>query len=301
VTNAETTARRVLEWAAQPPDPAGGALPSGSLRSAAALAAPTAATITALAALVRRTGARIGTGSPAFGDRSPAGPGAILLAAAIGGRAQAAPARLLAEAVRPPRLGATGWADALARHAVLQPALSQLTPDDGSAESLVELLLRCSPLTAVLHRPPAVALAEGATANEVAAVTSLLTRPRGVDVLQATLSRFSADPAVLAWRTELLTRLGVDRPVFVLDTYLTARLRHGPEWDEALARARRAFSLVSGPDELCIATARYWLPLSRLCRSHPVLLRERPLMTGYQEALRLVEGRHRRSIAGAAA
>jgi len=303
--NADTTARRVLEWAAAP-DAA--PLPSGPLRSAAALAQPTGATVAALTALVHRAGAIAGAGHPPFGDPSAVGPGAILLAAAIGGREQPGPAVLLAEAVRPPRIGSGGWADALARHAVVGQAFPLLptrpqestTATDELAEPLAETLLRCSPLTALLHRPPAAAIASGATATEVATARRLLTRPHGVDVLQAALSEFDIDPQVLAWRAELLTRLAVEDPVFVVDTYLVARLRHGPWWDAAVAAARRAFSGFGGPDPVSMATLRFWLPLSRLLRSHPALIRERPLMDGHQEALRLVEGRHRLSIAGAA-
>jgi hypothetical protein len=311
--NAETTARRVLEWAANP-DAA--ALPSGPLRSATALGDPAAATVAALTELVRRHAARAGAGNPPFGDRSAIGPGAILLAAAIGGRGQPDLARLLAEAVRPPRVGSTGWADALARHAVLAPAFPLLTDgpqaaadadaadadaedDAPRAEPLAETALRCSPLTAVLHRPPARALETGATATEVATARGLMARPHGVDVLQAALSAVPTDPAVLAWRRELLMRLAVDDPVFVVDTYVAARLRHGGQWDAAVGAARRAFAGLGAPDPLSMETLRYWLPLSRLRRSHPDLLRQRPLMRGHQEALRLVEGRHRMSIAGA--
>jgi hypothetical protein len=295
--NAETTARRVLEWASVP---AASTLPSGPLRSASALADPAAPTVAALAELVRCACARTGTGSPPFDDPSPLGLGAILLAAAIGGRAQPAPARLLAEALPPRHPGATGWADLLARHAVLAPALAQLRgiAPNGAEEPLAETFLRCSPLTALLYRPPAAALAAGATAAAVAAARALMTRPRGVDFLQSNLSRFDTDPTVLAWRTELLTRLVPDHPEFVVDTYVAARLRYGTEWDEGIARARRGLNQLGDPDELSFATLRYWLPLSRLLRAHHELMRGRSLVKGYQEVIRIVEGRHRLSIAG---
>jgi hypothetical protein len=306
--NAETTARRVLEWAA---DPDAAPLPSGPLGAAAGLAHPTAATVAALTELVRRHAAKAGAGNPPFGARSAVGPGALLLAAAIGGRGQPGPARLLIEAVPPPRVGSSGLADALARHAVLEPAFPLLTSPPGPSqpsgdageepgEPLAETALRYSPLTAVLHRPPARALEAGATATEMATVRSLLARPHGVDVLQVALSAVPTEPAVLVWRRELLTRLAIDDPVFVVDTYVAARLRHGRQWDAAISAARRAFGALGAPDPLSMETLRYWLPLARLRRSHPDLLRQRPLMQGHQEALRLVEGRHRLSIAGAA-
>jgi hypothetical protein len=296
--NAETMARRVLEWAA---DPTSG-LPAGPLRQAGDLAHPSPPTLTALTVLVRQHAARAGAGRLPFGDRSAVGLGAVLLAAAIGGRGEPGVARTVVEAVDPPQLVATGWVDALARHAVLEPALPWLTdaaPSDES-EPLADTMLRVSPLTAVLYRPPLSALDSGATAREVATARSLMTRPHGVDLLQATLSTVTTEPAVLAWRQELLTRLVIDDPVFVVDTYVTARLRHGQRWDAAISAARITFAGLEAPDALSMATARYWLPLAQLRRSHPDLVRQRRLMRGHQEALRLVEGRHRASIAGVA-
>lgn len=316
--NAETTAYRVLIWAitvtgpapADGEDPATPPLPSGPLRAARALAQPAEETITALAELARRTAARLGAGAPPFGDPSPIGLGGLLLAAAIGGRAQPGPARLIAEAVAAPRLtsaarSTAGWSDALARHALVAATLTDTkaagTKAAGTeAEPLLETLLRCSPLTAVLHRPAATTLAAEATAAEVDTALGLLARPRGAAVLHAALSRWSPDPAVLRWRADLLTRLAHPHPEFVIDTYVTARLRHGAEWDRHIRDAARTLSRVGRPDELSLATARYWLPLSALRRRDPDLLRARPLLAGYQYAVRLVEGRHRVSIAGAA-
>ena len=137
---AEATARRVLGWALETCRPAGGVgpgswrvdapsllPPSGQLREAAALAHPDADTVDALRALTRCTAARLGAGAPPFGDTTAVGLGALLLAAAIGGRAQPDPAALLAETIPPPRLvvtgGPAGWADAVARHSVVAPFL----------------------------------------------------------------------------------------------------------------------------------------------------------------------------------
>ncbi len=301
--NAETTARRVLAWAggrvpAWAGDSAGRPAPPpvGPLREANALARPAAATLTTLRELTRDTAARLGAGSPPFGDRAPVGLGALLLAAAIGGRAEPGPARALAEAAPAPRLSASGWADAVARHAVVMPTLSvgwAVSEADQTIDTeLADALLRVSTLTAVLHRPPSDRLTADATATEVAAAVELLGRPRGRAVLTAALAVWSPDPAVLGWRTELLTRLSHDHPDVVLDTYLLARLRHGADWDRRLRGAARALSGVGLPDDLPVATAAFWVPLAALNQRDPELIRSRALLDGYRGALELVR-RHR--------
>jgi hypothetical protein len=112
----------VLEWARQPD----GIPPDGSLAGVAGVPADTTAAA-ALRELTRSVAARIGAGQPAFGDPSPIGPGALLLATAIGGRLRHDVAARLAALVAPPpldRSSQAGWADALARHAVAGPALA---------------------------------------------------------------------------------------------------------------------------------------------------------------------------------
>ncbi len=251
--------------------------------------------MTALRELTRDTAARLGAGSPPFADRTPVGPGALLLAAAVGGRAQSGPARALVEAAPAPRLSAGGWADALARHAVVAPVTGQKIDAE-----LADALLRASMLTAVLHRPPLSRLTSGATATEAEAAADLLGRPRGRTVLTAALAAWSPDPAVLTWRAELLTRLSHDHPDVVLDTYLLARLRHGADWDRRLSGAARALSGVGLPDDLPVATVRFWAPLAALDQRDPELIRSRTLLDGHRNAVNLVR-RYRLGLSAAGA
>jgi hypothetical protein len=315
---AEATARLVLSWAATyratprwdpvSARPATDALPppSGQLRRPAQLGEPRSDTVEALGDMVRRTTARLGAGVPPFGDIDAVGPGALLLAAAVGGRRQVEPATLLAEAVPPPRLtvasGAAGWADATARHGVVDPFLRHTTAS-GAREPLVETLLEVSPLTALLHRPPAARLADATTRTEEEAAMSLLSRPRGASVLAAALAGWATDDAVLNWRTALLAALSrPDRhPEVVVEVYLVARLRYGPAWDAALLRARNAFlSRRHVPDAVSIATVRYWLPLANLNRGTDLVRRCPLLLESSRSALALVRA-HRRALTAVAA
>jgi hypothetical protein len=294
--NAETTAIRVLTWAVTPvPDGARELAPPpvGPLREATALRSPRAATTAAVAALTRRTAARLGAGAPPFGDRSAVGPGALLLAAAVGGvQGNRAEAEILVDAVPPRRLdrpgAAAGWCDALARHAV-----ASAVPAGFGGEEFGERLRAASPLTAVLGHPVG-----RATAAPTATALNLMARPHGKRVLQDVFARCVPQEAVLAWRTELLMRLLPDDPAFVLDVYLAARLRHGVAWDQWLAISKDGLSRVIEPDPLLLAVARWWGPLARLVAAHPDLVRSRALLTGHEPALALV-ARHR--LAGAAA
>lgn len=355
--DAEGTARRVLLWITQMPatrfDPrhdgakaaraanvAPPFVPSGPLSSPRSLATPSPATLALLGEMVRDAAARLGAGSPPFGDPGPIGLGALFLAAAVGGRWQPEAAQIVAEALRPPAparpVPAPGaWADAMARHAVVAPVLGHASAlaadepipdgdeekpsdagqdDDRSAglggatnplEALAESLLRLSPLTAVLHRPAASGQhgRRPETVTHAAMAIALAARPRGAEVLRTAIARWSADPAVLSWRTDLLTRLGTSpeeqHRALVADTYTVARLRHGSEWDSRIRTAARALARSGQPDALSLATVRYWSPLEALARRDPDLLRMRPLLTGEDRALKLVR-RYRLDVAGTA-
>lgn len=308
VATAQSTARRVLAWAAEP----SGQPPEGPLWELSGLAQPDPETLALVAELVRVTAAKLGAGTPPFADPSPVGAGPVLLAAAIGGRRQARPAARLAEALPSHRQGAArggdrGWPDLLARHA-LAGAVLRASPragtgrasDDGSgAEPLPEILLRMSPLTSILHRPPRRRIASGTTGDEIEAAAALTARPRGPEVMTSAMARWSPDAAVLDWRVDLLDRLVHDNPALVLDTCTVARLRHGAEWDERLRWARRQLSMPGPPDPLAIATVRYWSPLARLRQRGLSLPNARPLLTGYGEAFKLVH-HYRLLTAGAA-
>ncbi len=320
---AETTAQRVLSWATEPSGP----LPNGPLWETGRLARPEAATLTLACELARATAAALGAGAPPFGDENAIGAGAVLLAAAIGGRRQPGAARRLAEAIpaaRPVRSrpDAACWYDLISRHGVVAAVLEALPvsgtspaglreggrdtragTDDADGigtenEPLTETLLRMSPLTAVLHRPALRLLEANTTGNEVEAAAALAARPRGAAVLTAALACWSPRPAVLNWRTDLLARLGRDNPDLILDTVTLARLRYGDDWDLRLRWARRRLGMPGPPDPLAIATARFWVPLARLSQRDPTLPDARPLLAGYRFALDLVR-RLRLTTAGA--
>ncbi|GGK97282.1 hypothetical protein Sme01_35780 [Sphaerisporangium melleum] len=265
------TAQRVLDWVARP----AGSLPNGTLWQASALAAPPSAALDRLREITRRSVALHGAGDPPFGDRSPVGVGAVLLAAAIGGRDQRDQAVLIATSLG----GRTGPADALARHAVVAPALAPLGEGQGDGR-LTERLLRASPLTALLHHPSGDPdSAEGRDAERTAEL--LLERPRGREVLVAGLASCSPDAAVLAWRAYLLNQwLRHGRLDLVRDVYTMARLRHARRWDEQIGRALRWYG---APSAQMRATADYWAPAGRVD-----LRRTRPVARGHEPALGLV-------------
>ncbi|MFE9448066.1 hypothetical protein [Streptomyces sp. NPDC006739] len=300
--NALTTALRVLRWAVE----GRGLPPGGPLQHTLDLVDPGTEAATALAELIRRYAARHGAGRPPLGDPGPAGPGAVLLAAAIGGRMDPESACAVAEALPPPVLTerSDGWCDAIARHTVVAPFLNGVAPfegrpaprgaagvahDEAGAKELriAEVLLDASPLTAVLYRPADGRLSRGATAA-VRTAALLLTRPGGRRLLCDRLAAWDGHAPVLDWRSQLLSRLATDHPEVVLDTYLAARLRYGEEWDQRISAARRRLAARSLPDELTLATVRFWAPLADLARRHPHLPATRPLLAGHRPAVELV-------------
>ena len=300
---AQITAQRVLAWAIRPAGPP----PEGPLWEAGRLAQPESATVTLVAELARATAARLGAGAPPFADRTPVGAGPVLLAAAVGGRQQAGPARQLAEAVptaRPSRMrpAQACWPDLIARHGLVGSAMaSRREPGLHSpvGDDLVETLLKMSPLTAIFYRPILSRLTAGTTGDEVEAAAALVGRPRGQAVLATALANWVPEQAVLDWRVDLLDRLAHDFPALLLDTYALARLRHGADWDLRLGWARKALLTPGYPDPLAISTVRFWVPLARLTQRGVRLPDARPLMIGYRPALELV--RHYRLLTAGAA
>ncbi|WP_440099032.1 hypothetical protein [Streptosporangium sp. H16] len=301
--NAEITAQRVLGWAVTRE----GTLPSGPLWETARLGRPGRATRVLAGELARRTAATLGIGVPAPGDATTIGLGTVFLAAAVGGRGQPEPARRLAELARPAGRRAIGprWYDLVALHGLVAAVLRDWRPpppssgttttvsttvsgDGDEPEPLDEILLRVSPLSAVLHRPPLRKLAARATGEEVATAVELLARPRGAATLAAGLASWSPDHTVLSWRVELMRRLRADHPDAVLDIHCLARSRHGAEWDRRLSWARRALNRLGPPDPLAIATVEFWAPLFSAVRSGTELARVRPLLQGHEQALQLV-------------
>jgi hypothetical protein len=260
------------------------------LRRAGTLADPDGATIAALRRLAWVAAARLGAGSPPLGDRGPAGIGALLLAAAVGGRLQSDAAAAILDAVPAVRLRQPGaWAECLVRHAVLAPAVAAPGATSGAApgavpDELTEALLRASPLTAVLHRPPSAAVS---TARGTA--VGLVGRPGGAGVLAAALSAPATDLAVLRWRAQLLNLLGRQHTEAALDVYVAARLWHGPAWDERIRWAGRELRGLGLPGELPIETLRYWAPLARLHHAERLGSRIYLRLQDYGPAVALVD------------
>lgn len=313
---AAATAARVLAWAAEPAGP----VPVGPLWDVSRLASPPADVRDAAGQLARRTAARLGTGA-----QGQIGLGAVFLAAAAGGRQQAGPAAILAQAIPPAaaRRNPGAWYDLVARHGLVSAAVAALdgtgtvsgttgetaaqatttaAPGGDGGEStpepLPELLLGASPLTAVLYRPPLRALRSDTTGQAVATALALLARPRGQSVLAAGLAGWTPLPDVLTWRASLLTRLRHDHQDLLLDVYLTARTRFAADWDQWISWAARQLGRRGAPDPLALATLRFWVPLAAVERSAP-LSRLRPLLSGQDRALTLVR-RFRLDQAGAA-
>lgn len=296
------TASRVLAWAAWPV----GSPPVGDLDDATALATPRAQARELLQRLTVRTAAVLGAGGQPFGDDGPVGLGALLLAAAVGGRRDSGAAKQIASTAAPLRLTASdmtdrdpaaadpgddrdpggerepGWADAVARHGVVAPVAR---PGAGLAASdeLIESLLAASPLTAVTVRPPREQLRAANGKAPLETVAALLGRPHGNDVLTSALAAPTRDADILAWRTQILTWLARADREALLGVYLAARLRHGAEWDDLLEWAALSF----GQSGARVAVLRFWAPLATLDRSDRALLRSQHFLDGYRRALDL--------------
>ncbi|WP_433372118.1 hypothetical protein ACQPZX_48815 [Actinoplanes sp. CA-142083] len=250
--NALTTARRVLRWAAEPSGP----VPSGILRGAGSLA-EAGECVPDVCRLVSSAGALFAAGDPPWADAEPVGPGVVLMAAAVGVRADERAAQILdlVPELSPRRDGR--WAEALARHALVAPVLGASA--GGVPAGLADRLRAMSPLTSIFGRPSTNPAARTAALD---LSMRLLARPHGTASLTAVLARPSEDPLVLDWRARLLRILREQRPGLMLDVYLAARLRHGAAWDARIAAADAEMTRVAGPSPLALATVRFWGPLA---------------------------------------
>ncbi|MFF5290780.1 hypothetical protein [Paractinoplanes globisporus] len=266
---AESTAQAVLGWAVR----ADGPMPGGDLSALGDLAAPSEETVHKYAVLAAACAARLGTGAPPFGDATPADTGGILLAAALGGQAEATAAERLIELVPSVRVTQAGWSAAVARHAVTMRAVTH---------PLAERCLAVSPLTRLLHRPTRDALAGDSVETDVALANRLLGLRGGERILWHAWAEPSADADVLTWRATVLSRLVTEEPGRVLDLYVLARLRWGAEWDKVNRTAIRELSRFAGRPAGPLAVLTFWLPLARLDRNRPELLRARPLLSGHR-------------------
>jgi len=152
------------------------------------------------------------------------------------------------------------------------------------------VLLRESPLTCVLHRPPRARLLAGNTGEEVGTCVALLGRSRGRPLFTRGLSAWDREPDVLNWRAWLLDLLITEHEDVVVETYLRARTMHAAEWDRrVLEAARGLIGHAAEPEEKYLAAVRFWAPLNRILRRRHTILREHPYLDGCQPVLELVD------------
>lgn len=320
-------AGQVLSWAAQPRgvppagplwDPARLASPPASVSHAAAQLARRTAGLLGARSPPFGSREQIGLGvvflAAAVGGRRQARAAALLVQAVPPGRSPDAWYDLvarhgLARAAVPALLEAGTAVPPAAQPVPAPPDASEpggapapeADPDD--TPPLPELLLEASPLTAVLLRPPLRAPAPGgaepaagstsfavaAAGQAVTTAVTLLSRPRGPEVLATALAAWSPSSQVLAWRADLLSRLRLDHPGLLLDVYFLARSRFAAEWDRRVAWAERQIAARGAPDPLAIATLRFWAPLAALERAASGPLSGlRPLLAGQDKAVDLV-------------
>ncbi|GGQ21970.1 hypothetical protein GCM10010266_51350 [Streptomyces griseomycini] len=270
------TAVRVLLWSttADAGPAARSAPPEGELTDPQELAAPPPDVTAVLTGLAARTAARLRLDALAAGERRPVGAGALLLAAAVGGRARP---HLAAETVRAVPPARSLW-DVLTHHAVVTPAL----PHIGDA-ALAGRLRAASPLTALLDRPDPV----GETDAELLLEDVLLTHPQGRRMITTVYCEAPASPAQALWRGRLLDQLRMSERDLVIDVYEAALLRHA---QAHLSLVRRARIGLTAPPDLPAArpVAYWWAALARLERSHRQLLRARSgIGKEYLEGVRL--------------
>lgn len=260
--SATDTSLRVLEWTTS--DRAGRP-PRGDLGAPAELARPGPDVLASIGRLVAVTSAKLRLSGPPLGDARPAGVGAALLCAAVGGRQRRSVAVRLAEAVPMPRSGA----DLVAHYGVSVRCAGAL--DAG----LRELVLARSPLHALFEVP------SPTEEHEVEAVLDLaIDDPPARRAAVLRLADVPATPAQGRWRGELFERFRFRDRAFVLDVYEAAMTYYG---DAHRARLREA---EEDGGELLVATVRWWQALASIERAHRRDLRARPAFTGYLDGIR---------------
>jgi hypothetical protein len=295
--SAADTALRVLTWAR---DGGAGPPPHGDLSHVADLTTPPPQLLTVLAQLAAVTAARLRLDRRPFGDDSPVGLSAVLLAAAIGARADIAAVTVLT-AVPTARRGRD-----LVTHHGLSAAVLAADPDTvgDTAPGLLDDLRDRSPLTGILDHPR---VGQWATCQRLLA-TVVLTRPDGARMFALAFAEPARTPAQSAWRGTVLEALR-SQPMFIphtLDTYESARRFHAPAHDAAITSARlslrelhhgrrelrRRFGDVLPPSAEQLAQARpaaeFWRALTALVRTHHELVRKRRPLSSIQQVTDLV-------------
>jgi FtsH ternary system domain X1 len=257
---AENTALRLMCWVTTNMSDV---MPDGDLTEAVRLSDPAPELLLRVGRLATVTAARLRLTLPLLGDRRSPGPGAAVLAAAIGARHHGDRAASLLGAVRLP----VRAADLLAHHGLVAPAVPLLP-------QLADRLRDLSPLTGVLDRPGP---------RTAASCESLLDRLRADEGSRAMIVlRFATppqSPEQACWRGECLTYIRHEDPGFVIDVYQTALLHYGREHE---IRARTAWRHVLGPvsHEPARPTALWWRALAELEAAEPRLVKERPQLAG---------------------
>ena len=258
---AEDTALRVIRWAATRMTEA---IPSGDLAVAVRLAEPDPELLHAAGRLAAITAARLRLTWPVLADTRPPGPGAALLAAAIGGHARREQVELLLTAVP----AAVTTADLLARHGLAEPAISLLP-------ALSDQIRDLSPLTGVLDRP--------GPRTESACEDLLDTLREDPSSRQMLIPRFAApadSPEQARWRGACLSQLRHADREFVLDVYETALTYYASEHERLTTRAWQDVVLAGpNPRSRAIsprtrATAYWWRALAELTAADPGRVRE---------------------------
>jgi hypothetical protein len=249
-------------------------LPVGDLAGIDALARPNAQLAASVGELCSVTSARLRLANPPLADARPPGVGTVMLAAAVGGRSEAALAQALASEM--PR--ALSALDLIGRHGLVVRAIAALAVESGTAKEVRELLLERSPLTGLLDFPP-----EGGDAECMDLARRMLAQSDGRRLLVLHLAEPAANRLARRWQGTLLERLRVTDPEFVLDVY-EAYLVHNE--DAALQNVRLAEQVLRStlPSkealEGALAVADVWSALAALSVSHPEALRARPYL-GY--------------------
>jgi hypothetical protein len=276
--SAMDTAMRVLVWAIA--DGAGMA-PAGDLGGAGELAAPTSDVQDAGIRLAVVSAARLRLAAPPLADSRPVTPGMVIMAAAIGARAQPTTAAMLMRAVA----SARSAYEMVARHALAMAMIRRYgqLPDAMAdpATALLPMLRDASPLTGLLYLPgPAGPLRCDQMLDE------LLRCADGRNLATLAMAVPPVTDEQSSWRGELLNgMLGEDRN-WVLDVYETAMSwyaeGHRDRVRQAHKQLRRSLNAAT-----VAPTAAWWQALARLERTRPELLRERAGLTGHRPGLQL--------------
>ncbi len=274
--SATETALRVIEWAMIAQGD-GLAPPQGDLADTEKLAAPGAKYISALKKLTVVTAARLRWSMPPLGDTRPLGRENLVLAAALG-TPNPQLVRTLLMAVPEPSC----YGDWVVRYGLLAPALSFLT------EEIANDCRDRSPLTAILNRPTA-----GQETSTVSLASQLIKNPTSKLSLTLHLAQPVTDIKVRDWRTELLERLRLSEPSFVIDVYEAVMIYHQ---QEAIKQVNEAYSIFSdtqaAKDEKrlqnALSIANWWKPLWAIERAEINKLRARRYLSyAYREGIKL--------------